>query len=126
MKTFVTQVLQERYSQTCIASAPVLEVDQDPAAFCARQEVTRSLAVLRNAWAKPGVKLPPEGKVAVTGVVEEGDTVTVPDSAITLDGRTLRELELIGSSGDTGSFSLSLEVKKHENAWYVGSWDINI
>lgn len=126
VKKFVAQVLEEKYSEACMSSVPVLPADRDPAAFCARQEVTQSLTSLHDAWAKPGVKLPPAGKLVVNAMAEKGaDTVTVPDSAITLDGRSLRELELIGSSGDTDSFTLSFEVKKKDGAWYVGGWNIS-
>ncbi len=125
MKRFVTEVLHGNYSGLCMSNAPVLPAEQDPAAFCAQPMVQKSMTSLHDAWAKPGVKLPPEGKVevAVPGG-QNGDTVEVPDSAITLDGRSLRDLELIGSSGNTGSFALTLEATKKDGRWYVKSWDI--
>ncbi|WP_083752627.1 hypothetical protein [Actinosynnema sp. ALI-1.44] len=81
---------------------------------------------LHEAWAKPGVKLPPQAEVKVTGVVPQGDTATVTDAAISVDGRTLRELALIGATGNVESFSVSLEVKKRNGAWYVGDLQIRL
>ncbi|GAA1029090.1 MULTISPECIES: hypothetical protein [Amycolatopsis] len=49
----------------------------------------------------------------------------MPDTAVKLDGRTLHSLELIGSAGNTGSFSLTFKVQKHEAAWYVQGFDLN-
>lgn len=46
-------------------------------------------------------------KVDVTGVAPESETVVVPDTAVRVDGQTLRSLELIGSTGDTESFGLT-------------------
>ncbi|MBB1152520.1 hypothetical protein H4281_05215 [Amycolatopsis sp. DR6-1] len=80
---------------------------------------------MHDAWAKPGVTLPPQGKVTVDEVSTSGDQVTVPDTAVKLDGRTLRSLELIGSTGNTSSFSLAFKVQKHEGAWYVQGFDLN-
>ncbi|MEV4052819.1 hypothetical protein AB0J55_16680 [Amycolatopsis sp. NPDC049688] len=48
----------------------------------------------------------------------------VPDTAVKLDGRTLRDLELVGTTGDTGSFSLGIKVAEHEGAWYVTGFDL--
>ncbi|OXM64249.1 hypothetical protein CF165_27165 [Amycolatopsis vastitatis] len=79
---------------------------------------------MHDAWAKPGVELPPKGTVEVADVTAKGDRVTVPDTAVTLDGRTLRSLELVGATGDTGSFSLSLKVEKRGGAWYVTGFDL--
>ncbi|KAA9159668.1 hypothetical protein FPZ12_019930 [Amycolatopsis acidicola] len=81
---------------------------------------------MHDAWAKPGVKLPPEGKVEVSGVTATGDKVTVPDTAVTVDGKSLHDLELIGSTGDVSSFKLSLETTKKDGAWYVSDWNIDL
>lgn len=126
LKSWVTQVLQQQYAEACKASAPVAAPGQDPATVCASEDLTRTLSALHDAWAKPGVKLPPEGKVTVDTLSPTGDSVTVPDTAISLDGRTLRDLELIGSSGDTSSFSLSLEMTKQNGTWYVSDWHIDV
>jgi hypothetical protein len=125
VERWVTQILEERYEEACLSSAPVLPAGQDAATLCKNPDVFKSAKSLREAWAKPGVKLPPAGKVAVTGVTAKGDKVTVPDTAITLDGRTLRDLELIGATGNTGSFSLTFSVQKHDGAWYVEGFNIN-
>lgn len=125
VKNFVTGVLHGNYTELCTANAPVLPAGQDPAAFCAQPALQKSMGSLHNAWAKPGVKLPPEGKVEVdVPAGKNGDTVEVPDSAVKLDGRSLRDLELIGSSGNTSSFALTLEAKKKDGRWYVSSWEI--
>ncbi|WP_433870886.1 hypothetical protein [Saccharopolyspora sp. CA-218241] len=127
VKNFVTQVLTENYAELCMSNAPVLPPDQDPAVFCAQPAMHKSMGSLHDAWAKPGVKLPPEGEVTVdVPVKKKAKKVEVPDTAITLDGRSLRELELIGSSGDTSSFSLSLGVVKKDGRWYVESWNIEV
>ena len=62
----------------------------------------------------------------MTGVTAKGTEVTVPDTAVKLDGRTLRSLELIGATGDTGSFSLTFKMQKHEGAWYVQGFDLKL
>jgi hypothetical protein len=103
LERWVTQILQEQYT-----------------------EALASAKSLREAWAKPGVKLPPQGKVEVAEVSAKGDEVTVPDTAVKLDGRTLRSLELIGATGDTGSFELSFKMQKHKGAWYVESFDLDL
>lgn len=127
VKVFVTRVLNERYTKACMASAPVLPTGREAAAFCAQPMVRKSLTALHDSWAKPGVTLPPEGKLAVTVEGEPASgTITVPDTAVTLDGRSLRELELIGSSGDTDSFRLSFDVEQKDGRWYVESWDVEV
>ncbi|CAM3731366.1 hypothetical protein KIPE111705_22080 [Kibdelosporangium persicum] len=124
VESWVTQILQKRYKEACLASAPAMTTDQDAETLCNGPEVKRTLESLHEAWAKPGVKLPPQAKVTATGVTPQGDTVTVADTAISVDGRTLRELALIGATGNVESFSFSLEVKKHNGTWHVG--DMNI
>ncbi|WP_236725307.1 hypothetical protein [Amycolatopsis orientalis] len=56
----------------------------------------------------------------------DGPVITVPDTAITLDGRTLRSLELIGGSGDSKSFTLTLNVEKRDGAWYVADLNLGV
>jgi hypothetical protein len=124
VERWVTQILDEQYTEACLSSAPLLPAGQDAGTRCKSPAALRSAKSLREAWAKPGVELPPQGKVEVTGVPAKGDEVTVPDTAVTLGGRTLRSLELVGATGDTGSFSLSFTVKKHQGAWYVQGFDL--
>ncbi|WP_235190973.1 hypothetical protein [Amycolatopsis rifamycinica] len=124
VERWVTQILREQYKEACLSSAPALPAGQDAEALCAKPRAAASARSLHDAWAKPGVKLPPEGKVEVATVTANGDKVTVPDTAVKLDGRTLRSLELIGATGDTGSFSLSLKVEKHAGSWYVTGFDL--
>ncbi|MET8850812.1 hypothetical protein [Amycolatopsis sp. NPDC004625] len=125
VERWVTQILQERYTEACLSSAPVLlPAGQDAETLCRKPEVLASAKSLHEAWAKPGVTLPPAGKVEVAPVKQAGDRITVPDTAIKLDGRTLRSIELVGATGDTGSFSLSLKVQRHAGSWYVTGFDL--
>ncbi|MEV7095342.1 hypothetical protein AB0M80_21120 [Amycolatopsis sp. NPDC051045] len=124
VERWVTQILEERYTEACLSGAPLLPAGQDAEALCQSPAALASAKSLHEAWAKPGVELPPGAKVEVATVPATGDKVTVPDTAVELDGRTLRDLELIGATGDTGSFSLSLKVEKHAGAWYVTGFDL--
>lgn len=125
LKSWITQVLQEKYAEACEASAPAAAPGQDPATVCASDDIKTSLSSMREAWAKPGVKLPPEGKVTVDALSPAGDSITVPDTAVSVDGRTLHDLELIGATGNTSSFKLSLEMTKQDGTWYVSDWNID-
>ncbi|MEV7043676.1 hypothetical protein [Amycolatopsis sp. NPDC051061] len=126
LERWVTQILQEQYTEACLSGAPLLPAGQDAETLCRKPAALASAKSLREAWAKPGVKLPPEGKVEVAGVTAQGNEVTVPDTAVKLDGRTLHSLELIGATGDTGSFSLTFKMEKHEGAWYVQGFDLEL
>lgn len=126
LERWVIQILEERYVEACLSSAPVMPTGQNAATECEDPKVIKSAKSLREAWAKPGVKLPPQGKVEVTAAAAKGDKITVPDTAVKLDGRTLRSLELIGSSGDTDSFSLTFTLQKHNGAWYVQGFELNV
>ncbi|MTD55816.1 hypothetical protein GKO32_17810 [Amycolatopsis sp. RM579] len=80
---------------------------------------------LHEAWAtKQGVKLPPEVKVTVNDVKGQDGKATVPDTDIKVGDKTLRDIELIESTGDTSSFQLSLQVQKKDDLWYVAGMDI--
>ncbi|MFB9925009.1 hypothetical protein ACFORO_26595 [Amycolatopsis halotolerans] len=125
VERWVTQILQKHYAKACLSSAPVLPPGKDAKTLCKSPEALKAAESLHDAWAKPGVPLPPQGKVTVDEVSASGDQVTVPDTAVKLDGRTLRSLELIGSTGNTGSFSLTFKVQKHEAAWYVQGFDLS-
>ncbi|MFJ7217622.1 hypothetical protein [Amycolatopsis sp. NPDC098790] len=125
VERWVTQILEERYTEACLSAAPLLPAGQDAETLCKSPEALTSAKSLREAWAKPGVELPPRGKVEVETVPAKGDKVTVPDTAVKLDGRTLRDIELIGATGDTGSFALGFKVQKHAGAWYVTGFDLD-
>lgn len=119
---WVTQILEEKYVEACKASVAVA----DPATSCTGESrATRSLKQLHEAWAKPGVTLPPKAKVEVGKVDAKGDSVTVPDTAVTVDGRTLRDLELIGATGNTSTFKLDLKVQKKDAIWYVSDMKLS-
>ncbi|MEA5360365.1 hypothetical protein VA596_12530 [Amycolatopsis sp., V23-08] len=126
LESWVTQILTEQYTEACLSSAPVLPAGQDAETLCKNPDALASAKSLHEAWAKPGVKLPPEGKVEVSKVAAKGTEVTVPDTAVKVDGRTLRSLELIGATGDTDSFSLTFKMQKHEGAWYVEGFDLKL
>jgi hypothetical protein len=124
VESWVTQILQKRYTEACLASAPAMAPDQDAETVCNGPEAKKTLESLHEAWAKPGVKLPPQAQVKATGVAPQGDTVTVADTAVSVDGRTLHELALIGATGNVESFSVSLELKKRNGTWHVGDLHI--
>lgn len=126
VESWVTQILQEQYTQACLASAPAMPPGQDPTTVCNGPDAKQTLKSLHEAWAKPGVKLPPETKVKATGVEAQGDTVTVADTSISVDGRTLHDLALIGATGDVDSFSFSLELRNQDGKWYVGDLHIKV
>ena len=125
---WVTQVIQEDYVEACQSSAVVAQTEAgDPAKMCANDgDAVNAMRQLHDAWAKPGIPLPPEVNVEVDGVDVQDDSASVPDTSIKIGDKTLRELELIGSSGDTSSFSLTLKVKKKNDTWYVGDMNIHI
>lgn len=127
---WVTEILETHYTQACLDAAPAIAPGQDPQKVCSGSQISQFDSVaksLHEAWAKPGITLPPSGRVevAAASATSTGNAITVPDTAITVDGRTLHALELIGSSGDTGSFSMTFDVKKIDGAWYVDNWNIN-
>lgn len=125
---WVTQVLKEDYVAACQSSAVVAPAGAgDPAKMCASDgDAVNAMRQLHDGWAKPGIPLPPEVNVEVDDIDVQGDSATVPDTSIKIGDKTLRDLELIGSSGDTGSFNLTLKVKKKEDTWYVGDMNIHI
>lgn len=128
VSTWVTQVLREDYVKACLSSAVVeAQAGQDPATLCASGgAAVSSMKRLHDAWAKPGIALPPAAKVKVDNVDTQGDTATVPDTSIMVGDKSLHELELIGSSGNTSTFQLKLQVVKKDGAWYVGDMEISI
>lgn len=125
-ESFVTWILQERYTQACLSTAQVADPKLNLEAMCRGPQPGRMMTSLRSAWAKPGVTLPPEAEVKVTNITQHGTTARVLDSEMTLDGRTLRELELIGAVGDVGSFHLSFDMRKKDGLWYVDTWNMEL
>jgi hypothetical protein len=127
--TWVTHIMLEEYTEACVLSATVAadETGQDTETMCASEgDAIQAMTQLHEAWAKPGVTLPPDAKVEVDEVDVQGDTATVPDTSVMVGDVSLRELELIGSSGDTGSFELSLQVQKQDGSWYVAGMDMSV
>lgn len=123
VSAWVTQILEEKYAEACKASVAVAK----PSTSCAGEnQVIRTFQQLHTAWAKPGVALPPKAKVDVAKVDAKGDTATVPDTSIKVDGRTLHDLELIGATGNTSSFKLELKVQKKNAVWYVSDLNFSV
>ncbi|MFD2420555.1 hypothetical protein [Amycolatopsis pigmentata] len=124
VSAWVTQVLQEKYVDACKTSVAIVA----PSTSCTddgNNDVISAFKHLHEAWAKPGVTLPPKGKVEVAKIDAKGDSATVPDTAVKVDGKTLRDLELIGSSGNTSSFKLDLKTQKKDGVWYVSDMHIS-
>jgi hypothetical protein len=121
LANWITLVLQAKYADACMASAPTLPPGGDPQSKCAEPEVSKTLKALHDNWAKPNqVKLPPEGKVTVDQVQPTGNTATVSDAAVKVDGRTLHELMLIGAPDVSGQISFKLQ--RIDGAWYVAGF----
>jgi len=120
---WVPQILREQYTEACLSSVLVNDSGGDPATTCKSAKMTRTLKGLHDAWSKPGVT--PDSKVTVAKVDAQGDEAKVPDTSVKVGDRTLRDLELIGSSGNTGSFKLELKVRKKDGAWYVSDMNIS-
>ncbi|WP_244180054.1 hypothetical protein [Amycolatopsis pretoriensis] len=119
---WVTQILKEDYAAACRSSAAGTP---DPEKLCASDgKAVKTLGKLHEAWAKPGVDT---GAAVETERVEvTGDTATAPDTSIKIGGKSLRELELVGSSGDTSSFRLTLKLTKKDGAWYVSDFELAV
>lgn len=117
-KAFVTRVVQKRYDDAC-AAIVFPEAPDNKQKKSKQCKATPMLNSLHTAWAKQGVALPPDAQVQVTKVSTNGDTATVQDTDITLDGHTLREIELMGATGKPKSFKLALKLKKTDGAWFV-------
>jgi hypothetical protein len=126
---WVTHVLQEEFTEACRLSATVSaeETGQDAETLCASGgDGIQAMTQLHEAWVKPGVALPPDVQVEVDEVEAQGDTATVPDTSIRIGDMSLHEIELIGATGDTDSFQLSLQVQKQDGAWYVAGMDMSL
>lgn len=127
VRSFVTNIVNEHYTKACMSMAAPEDVSQQQKKTrCNSDEGTRMLESLNTSWAKPGVTLPPESSIKVEDVSTHGGKASVSDTAITLDGHTLREIELMGSSGDTQSFKLTLKLRKVEQAWRISDLNIDI
>lgn len=123
---WVSQILTEDYAAACRSSAAVAAAGTaDPEKLCASDgKAVKTLGKLHDAWAKPGVDT--GAAVEAEGVEVNGDTATASDTSIKIGGRSLRELELVGSTGDTGSFRLTLKLTKKDGAWYVSDFELAV
>ncbi len=120
----VTDILEERYSDACeLNLAPA---GTDNATECQKPQVASAMRQLHEAWAKPGIALPPQSKVDVTKLTTQGDSASVDDTGITVDGHTLHDIMLIGSTGNTSSFSMQITAKEKNSRWYIGDMNMNI
>ncbi|GAA5170649.1 MULTISPECIES: hypothetical protein [Amycolatopsis] len=121
VSTWVTAVLREEYQKACELTAS----PGDDLSKCSSPTATRTFRSLHEAWAKPGVTLPPQAPVKVSTTTAGGDAMSVPDTAITVDGHSLHDLMLIGSSGEgVGNFHLTLKLKQQDGSWRVSGLDL--
>lgn len=127
LKYWVTQVLEQHYTEACEATAPAAAPGQDPKTVCGSPDATRIGTQLHQAWTKPGVNLPPAGKVKVKAPASpQGNELTIPDNAVTVGGKSLHDIELIGPGGaTTTSFSMTFTLKKIDNTWVVGDFHLS-
>jgi hypothetical protein len=123
MTAFVTDVLQQHYRKACLLNTAPPGTNLDPAKVCASAEATKTLTSLRNGWAKPGIPLPPKGKVTVDEIKPTGDTATVTDTGIFLDGHTLNALMLIGSHNAEG-FGVKWTLQQKQGRWFIGEMNL--
>lgn len=121
MISFITDVLRRDYQRACLLSVAPKGVDG--AAACAKPAATSTLMALHDAWAKPGIPLPPASRVTVSGITTSGESATVSDTAIAVDGRTLNALTLIGSTNATG-FHLKWSLSRMGGQWYIEQMDL--
>lgn len=119
LRSWVSLVLQGKYQEACLATEDVADGDQDPAS-CTNSVVVKGLTDLHDRWAKPGVDIPPKGKVTVARLKPREDTAMASDTAVKVNGRTLHDLMLIGDPDATSTVSFVLH--KRDGVWYVASW----
>src|SRR5947209_9713437 len=62
---WVTDVLEAHYTKACMRN--MAPPGMDLATACKNPEAIHTLTSLHDAWAKPGITLPPKAKVEVTG-----------------------------------------------------------
>lgn len=115
---WVADVIENHYPAACALMAENGKTAS--AAECAQG--APEFDSLRQAWTKNVVTLPP--KVTVAHVKSTSGGASVVDSDVLVDGHTLRDLELIGASGQTGSFSLTLDLQPLNGGWYLSNVDI--
>lgn len=123
MTDFVTDVLEQHYYKACLLNAPSPGMNVDPATVCQQAQAVKALTSLHDAWAKPGVTLPPTSKVTVSPITPKNDTATVTDSQITVDGHTLNALMLIGST-NAGGFAVTWDLVRQQGRWLISTMNL--
>jgi hypothetical protein len=122
-----TDVLEQHYREARLLNGASAGGNLDPAKACADPQATKTFTSLHDAWAKPGITLPPQSKVTVTVTVNRitpnGDTATVTDTGISLDGHTLNALMLIGSTNAQG-FGVTWTMQQQKGRWFISSMDL--
>lgn len=122
---WVTAVLQEDYQKACKLMAASAPPGTDVEKECSSGDARSTLSSMHEAWAKPGIKLPPQGQVEVAKTAPSGDTATVSDDAVSVDGHTLHDLMLIGASGDgVSGVHITLKLERHDGTWAVSGFDL--
>jgi hypothetical protein len=119
LRSWVTLVLQAKYQEACLATEQVADGDQDPGS-CTSSVVVKGLTDLHDRWAKPGVEVPPKGKVTVAPLTPRDGTAMASDTAVKVGGRTLHDLMLIGDPG--AKTTVSFVLHKRDDVWYLASW----
>ena len=61
--------------------------------------------------------------VTVNRITPNGDTATVTDTGISLDGHTLNALMLIGSTNAQG-FGVTWTMQQQKGRWFISSMDL--
>jgi hypothetical protein len=68
--------------------------------------------------------LPPKSQVQAAGITVTGNTASVSGATITVGGRTLNSLMLIGSHNAAGS-SLKVSLLRQNGRWLIGNLGVN-
>ncbi|WP_174505116.1 hypothetical protein [Streptacidiphilus carbonis] len=123
---WIAAVAEQKHTAAC---ALMLEPGSDgalhPISNAQCTQGAKALDSLRTAWVKGPTALPP--KVSVTAFSSStATTAVVSDTAVLLNGRSLRTLELIGSTVPSGgTFELSLGLSKYRSGWYVSALNMD-
>jgi hypothetical protein len=125
--SWVNDVLEQHYQRACAAEVDAARQQQpgaDVTALCAPGSMAMHvLTSLHDAWDKPGVTLP--ARIRVTEVATNGDTATVSDKNVLVDGRSLNDLMLVGARlGQGGSFGTTFTVSRTNGVWRLS--DMNL
>jgi hypothetical protein len=121
---YVRDILEQHYFKACVLNVPPAGVNI--AAACKGSTPIRVLQALHGAWAKPGITLPPQSVVQVTGVTVTGDTASVNGSDILVDNHNLNQLMLIGSTANAAGSTFGLTLQEQGGRWFIGNEVVNL